>query len=86
MCCDLKMPRTIAEVDQIAKTKGWRLNPDQKQVVGLVKAENTLQIKFGEYYCPCKIKRIPEKVCPCKDSPKEIEKDGHCHCQMFYKK
>lgn len=79
------MPRTLEDVKKIAVEKKWKLNPDPKKLDGLLQAENKLKEKFGEYYCPCKIKRIPENVCPCKDSPQEIAKDGHCHCGMFYK-
>ena len=47
-----------------------------------------------EGYCPCKYalmkKSNPEKlheiICPCKEHKNEIEKLGHCHCCLFYKK
>lgn len=72
-------------MEAIATEHGWSLNPNPNQVIALIKAENMLQEKFGHYYCPCKIKRIPENVCPCQDAQAEIDRDGHCHCKMFFK-
>ena len=78
------MPRTKQNVEDIAAERGWCLNPDSKMVDNLIKAENSIHDKFGDYYCPCKVKHIPENVCPCEGSTIEIARDGHCHCQMFY--
>jgi ferredoxin-thioredoxin reductase catalytic chain len=79
------MPKTIKDVEKVAEERGWCLNPDSKQVNNLIKAQNLLHEKFGDYYCPCKVKKIPENVCPCEGSTAEMEKDGHCHCQLYYK-
>jgi len=77
--------RTLEDVQEIAKQRGWKLNPDAKIVENIIKAQNRLLIKFGEYYCPCKIKRIPQNICPCEAAPMEIEQDGHCHCNLYIK-
>lgn len=34
-------------------------------------------------YCPC---RIEEEMCPCGDHLWEIEKDGHCKCNLFVRR
>ena len=66
------MPRTKQNVEDIAAERGWCLNPDSKMVDNLIKAENSIHDKFGDYYCPCKVKHIPENVCPCEGSTIEI--------------
>ena len=44
-------------------------------------------VRFAESFnacssCPCDKSR---KECPCPQAPGEIEKDGHCICQLFWK-
>lgn len=77
--------RTLAQAEQIAKEKGWCLNPDGTAANNILKAMNMKKEKFGEYYCPCRVQRIPENICPCVHAPGEIEKDGHCHCLLYFK-
>jgi ferredoxin-thioredoxin reductase catalytic chain len=79
------MPRSHEEIEQIAKQRGWCLNSDSSLLENVLKALNMKQEKFGEYYCPCRIQRIPENICPCKWASDEIAKVGHCHCRIFYK-
>lgn len=73
-----------------ARENGWKINPDEKQLGAVVKglARNTL--KFGERYCPCRIRsgdseKDKEIICPCIYHRDEIETDGNCHCHLFYK-
>lgn len=47
-----------------------------------IKVLNVCYKKNG--YCPCKIPQ-PGTFCPCEENLDEIEKDGHCHCNMFKK-
>ncbi len=47
--------------------------------------------KFGERYCPCRLRSGDEKkdraiICPCIFHRDEIAKAGHCHCQLYYRK
>jgi len=47
--------------------------------------------KFGERYCPWRLRsKDVEKdraiICPCIYHQDEIAKDGHCHCQLYYRK
>ena len=74
-----------------ADENNWKLNGDDHQrnavLIGL--ARNKL--KFGERYCPCRIRsgdleKDKEIICPCIFHRDEIEKDGNCHCYLFYKK
>lgn len=77
--------RNLVDIQKIAGEHNWKLNPDIKVVNNVIKGQNLLFTKLGKYYCPCKIKRTDENVCPCKDSKAEIERDGHCHCLLFFK-
>ena len=83
--------KNLNRLKTFAAEKGWTLNPDPerlKKVVGLMtdNFEN-----YGAYYCPCKQSGdapiIGEDViCPCQEADAEIEKQGHCHCRVFYRK
>ena len=80
------MLRTREYYENVAREKGWQLNPDTRVVEAILKAQNNLKLKIGEFYCPCKIQRIPENICnPCKGAPDEIEETGFCHCMLYTK-
>jgi len=74
-----------------AERKGYRLNPD-KEILdtvtdGLAKNEE----KYGRRYCPCRIvtgdgEEDRKVICPCIYHKEEIENDGMCHCELFFKK
>ena len=39
-------------------------------------------------YCPCRIRRIPENICICKEFREQIadpDFEGLCHCRLYYK-
>lgn len=59
------------------------LNPDAK-VVKTIK--DGLTKKDG--YCPCRIARIEDNKCMCKEFRDQIadpEFEGFCHCRLYYK-
>ena len=67
-----------------------KLNPDKKIVDGIMKGLAENKEKYGARYCPCRRvtgdKEIDAKIiCPCIYSKDEIEKDGHCFCNLFVK-
>lgn len=40
-------------------------------------------------YCPCRLERIEENKCICKEFREQIKDptfEGYCHCQLYYKK
>jgi len=76
--------RIIEDLEMIAAERGWKLNPDISTVNTILKGQNMLNAKFGAFYCPCKKQKIPENICPCADSQREINEQGHCHCNLFY--
>ena len=39
-------------------------------------------------YCPCRIQRIEDNVCMCREFREQIadpEFSGYCHCRLYYK-
>lgn len=77
--------RTTDDLIAIADKNAWKINPNKKVVESVLRGQNKAKVEKGEYYCPCKIKKIEENICPCKNSQNEIDKDGHCHCNLFFK-
>ncbi len=66
---------------------GRELNPDEKQLRCLARNKK----KYGERYCPCRLRSDDtEKHCPiispCIYHYDEVTKEGHCHCNLFFKK
>ncbi len=74
---------------EVAMAKGLIFNPDKdrkNKVIGLM----TRNFKeFGKYFCPCKqqhpLNPDVDPLCPCNEMDKEIAKDGHCYCKLFFK-
>lgn len=59
------------------------LNPDEKIVAALKKS---LEEKGG--YCPCRLKKIEDNKCMCKEFREQIADpnfEGYCHCKLYYK-
>lgn len=54
--------------------------------------------RWGEFYCPCRsdlfydlnddqdIFRNRDYICPCKNTLKEVNENGHCRCRLFFKR
>lgn len=55
-----------------------KLNPDKE------KAKEVLQaVQNNEGYCPCKLIKNEDTKCMCLEFRKQ--KEGLCHCGLFYK-
>ncbi|MFH1715603.1 MAG: ferredoxin-thioredoxin reductase catalytic domain-containing protein [Elusimicrobiota bacterium] len=90
-----KFNREEKTIMQFAKKyserSGYILNPDTEILNMVIKGLAKNKIKFGFQYCPCRIvegdkEKDKDKICPCKWHKEEIERDGHCHCSLFFKK
>lgn len=60
-----------------------RLNED-KELVNSIKEG----LKRTGGYCPCRLERIPENICMCKEFKDQIADpnyEGYCHCMLYYK-
>jgi len=80
----------LAWAKKYAQEHGYILNPDEKQLKTVIRGLARGKLKFGEQYCPCRIRtRDPGKdkeiICPCVYHEGEIEKDEHCHCNLFFR-
>ncbi len=76
--------------DNYAKSNGFRLNPDKKTVERVINGLLLNEKKYGKKYCPCRRvsgngEEDTKKICPCAFHKEEIEKDGHCLCNLFVK-
>lgn len=62
---------------------GIRLNEDAELVNAI---KEGLAKKGG--YCPCRLEKIPENKCMCKEFREQIadpDFEGYCHCMLYYK-
>jgi len=80
-----------ARAKKLAKDKGWVLNPDEKQMSTDLRGLARNKARFGEMYGPCRLRSgEPEKdkiiICPCIYHEEEIEQEGKCHCNLFFKR
>ena len=60
-----------------------RLNPD---AVVVAKIKAGLERTGG--YCPCRLQRIEENKCMCREFREQIKNpdfEGYCHCYLYYK-
>ena len=77
--------------ESYAEENDYKLNGDERQRNAVLKGLARNKIKFGESYCPCRIRsgdkaKDEEIICPCIFHRDEIEKEGNCHCYLFYAK
>lgn len=56
--------------------QGMIKNPDTLFVKGQAK-----RIKQNNGFCPCKLEKIPDNKCPCKD----FREHGDCCCGLYVK-
>ena len=86
---DKEAEKLIKKYQEYALEKGIRLNPNEKIVEGVVQAILNREKTFGKKYCPCRrmtnTKEDKKIICPCVYHLDEIEKDGHCYCNLFVK-
>ena len=58
-------------------------NPDENVVSAI---RNGLKKKEG--YCPCRLQKIEDNVCMCKEFRDQIADpnfEGYCHCRLYLK-
>lgn len=82
--------RESSVYEEYAKKNDLSLNPNRKTVEEIIKGLLEREKKFGARYCPCRrVTNNPEEdkknICPCQFMRMEIEKQGHCLCNLFVK-
>jgi len=75
---------------EYAEQNGFHLNPNEKIVENIIDGLLKNEDKYGEKYCPCRRvsgnkEEDSKKICPCFWHKDEIEKDGHCFCNLYVK-
>jgi ferredoxin-thioredoxin reductase catalytic subunit len=73
-----------------ARRQGWSLNTEEKQLNTVIRGLVRNATRFGRPYGPCRLRSGDEEKdrtieCPCIYHKDEIEKTGHCHCNLFFK-
>ena len=58
-------------------------NPNERIVDSLILSELRNMVKYGHAYCPCRLEKIREHICPCEPAKEELQTKGICHCKMF---
>lgn len=79
----------LAWAREYAAQRGWRVNPNDKQLGAVIKGLARNTARFGERYCPCRMRtgdteKDREIICPCIFHEDEITNDGYCHCRLFF--
>lgn len=87
---DPTIEELIKEYRIYSEGKGFKLNPDQKVLMVVLRGLLNNEEKYGKRYCPCRrVKGVYEKdsgnVCPCAYHLEEIKKNGRCLCGLFVK-
>jgi ferredoxin-thioredoxin reductase catalytic chain len=73
-----------------ANERGWKLNPDKKQLGAVIRGLARNWLKHGEKYCPCRVRSGDaqidrEIICPCIYHEDEVNNGGQCHCRLFFR-
>lgn len=94
-------PTTLTEDELVDEIRVWAeqyardhdlvLNPDERVRNAVIRGLARNQLRYGRRYCPCRIRKgVPEEdatiVCPCVYHREEIEAEGRCHCNLFFRK
>lgn len=75
-------------MENTARSKGWRLTPDEEQIGYLLEGFAVNMNRYGYLQCPCREgsgNRENDKdiLCPCDYSASDIGEYGQCFCGLF---
>jgi ferredoxin-thioredoxin reductase catalytic subunit len=59
--------------------KDIQINPDFSHTRKIISGLEKNYKKYGYSYCPCRIDKIPDNICPCK----EFLETKNCICGLF---
>ena len=79
----------LDSITAYAKKHGFRLNPEDKKLENVIKGLARNKLRFGEQYCPCRIRsgdveKDKKIICPCVYHEDEIKEQGSCHCNLYF--
>lgn len=77
-------------VNRYALNNGYSLNKNKESLDLIITGLASRKEKYGHQYCPCRVitgnnSIDKDFICPCKNHKIDIEKNGSCHCNLFYK-
>lgn len=84
-----KADETREFVEMTARHQGWRVNPNESFLNGLVAGLTKNYNRFGYYQCPCRDswdgdrRKDRDIICPCDYCVDDLEEYGHCLCGLF---
>jgi len=58
-------------------------NPNEKIVETIILGLLRNMTTFGHMYCPCRIEKIRQHICPCQPAKEELATKGICHCRLY---
>lgn len=80
---------TKAWIEKYASKKGYVLNSDEEMLGIVIDGLTRNRNELGRQYCPCRLVMGNEEdkkiICPCVFHEEEIESNGSCHCNLFFK-
>lgn len=83
----LSQPEEMARyVAQVARHRGWVVNPDPGFTAGIVEGLAAQNRRWGRPLCPCRDVDGPEDrdiVCPCVYAQADLDEHGQCYCGLF---
>lgn len=77
-------------IERYARRVGLALNPDPSRVEEILCGLAVRKRRYGYAYCPCRIvtgDKLQDRksICPCAYHREEIEREGKCLCELFFK-
>ena len=77
-------------MQKLATTHKLIINPDNERVQKVLGLMTENMVSSGKLFCPCKqshpLNPAKDVICPCPAWKKEIAKDGHCFCRLFFER
>lgn len=81
----------LKKLQVYADSQGFKLNPNEKALEGIIRGLLRNKQFKGDIYCPCRIvtgdkEKDKDIACPCVFHRGEIELQGKCKCTLFWAK
>lgn len=84
----MDLEQTQRFIDNVARVRGWTVNPDAEFRTLLAEGLATNRERYGYYLCPCRDGEGDRQadraiVCPCQYARPDIDEYGRCYCALF---
>ena len=91
MVLDKEGQELKAKFQAYADSQGFKLNPNEKALDGVILGLLRNKKFKGDIYCPCRTvtgdkEKDKDIACPCVFHRGEIELQGRCKCTLFWAK